>query len=599
VIQFGGTDYDLGFSIALDSAGYLYTIGVFAGPADFDPGPGTTTLVPAGDSDLFLCKYDTALNLVWAKQLGAPGGNVTPLGGGQTIVVDPFGDVCIAGAFWGTLDFDPGPDTFELTSAGNSDMYVAKYDASGNFLWAGRIGGTSIDGHYNEYEGEHFLAVDDAGNVYTTGSFRYTVDFDPGDGVYNLTCGSGNQPDICITKLNRSGNFVWAKSIGPGTFDRGAAIAVDSEGNSYMTGYFGGVADFDPGDGVYNLSAGSGNDAFVCKLDSAGNFVWAGNMGGSDPVIGTSIALDRAGNVIVTGLFLFGPADFDPGPDTFVLDPIDGYGDFVVKLDLSGDLMWAKQIGVPSEYAYGNLGAYVEVSESDDLYCVGRTRYYSKQKIFLAKLNRYGTELWSTPPHANAPLGGTQGWSMALDGAGTIYTIGALYGTVNVDPGDGTTTLTSAGSNDIYVMKLSEPVSVSSVAVAGADIVYNTVTFTVTFGEPVTGVDPSDFVLTTSGEIGGASVSTVGGSGLTYTVTVFLGTGTGSVRLDVIDDDTIVDSSSLPLGGTGLGNGDFTMGEVYEVDVTLPLRTWPVVVALTLIAVVASIRLVDRTRVIR
>src|SRR5674476_671097 len=120
-----------------------------------------------------------------------------------------------------------------------------------SLVWAKNMGGASDD-YVNS------IAVDASGNVYTTGYFLGTVDFDPGAGTYNLTSAGGY--DIFISKLDASGNFVWAKNMGGASDDRGTSIAVDASGNVYTTGSFRGTADFDPGAGTYNLtSAGSGD----------------------------------------------------------------------------------------------------------------------------------------------------------------------------------------------------------------------------------------------------------------------------------------------------------------------------------------------------
>ena len=89
--------------------------------------------------------------------------------------------------------------------------------------------------------------------------------------------------------------------------------------------------------------------------------------------------------------------------------------------------------------------------------------------------------------------------------------------------------------------------------------------FTVTFSESVTGVDVTDFTATMGGGVSGTTVSGTSGSGSVYTVTVATGTGSGTLRLDVVDDDTILNAASQPLGGAGAGNGNFTTGEVYSV----------------------------------
>ena len=160
------------------------------------------------------------------------------------------------------------------------------------FVWAKQIGGTYFD------EGR-FTAIDDNGNVYTTGYFAGTCDFDPSSQTYNLT--SFGNDDIFITKLDGSGNFIYAKQMGGPFYDMGYSMTFDSNENLYITGTFAGTCDFDPSSATYNLQSFGANDIFITKLDSLGNFVWAKKMGGINDQLGYSIDVDNSGNVFTTG----------------------------------------------------------------------------------------------------------------------------------------------------------------------------------------------------------------------------------------------------------------------------------------------------------
>ena len=252
----GGTAFDYGNSIAVDSSGNVYTTGYFSLTVDFDPGAGTSNLTNAGLEDIFISKLDAAGNYLWAKRIGGISRDY-----GESIAVDGFGNVYTTGNFQGTVDFDPGAGMVNLTSTGNEDIFISKMDAAGNFLWAKRIGDIARD--YGKS-----IAVDGSGNVYTTGNFQGTVDFDPGTGTSNLT--STGLDDIFISKLDAAGKFLWAKSMGGTYEDFGSYIAVDGSGNVYTTGWFKGTIDFDPGAGISNLtSIGNSWDIFISKLDSS------------------------------------------------------------------------------------------------------------------------------------------------------------------------------------------------------------------------------------------------------------------------------------------------------------------------------------------
>src|ERR1035437_6133157 len=329
----GGTGGDYGYSIALDASGNVYTTGVFTGTADFDPGAGVFNLTSAGGSiDIFISKLNSSGNFVWAKTMGG-----TSYDGGSSIALDASGNVYTTGGFGGTADFDPGAGVFNLTSVGGADIFISKLDASGNFLWAKSMGGIGNDG-------ANSISLDASGNVYTTGPFGGTADFDPSAGVFSLTSAGGD--DIFISKLDASGNFLWAKAMGGTGNESCTSIVLDVSGNVYTTGYFNGTADFDPGAGIFNLTSAGGTDIFISKLNSSGNFLWAKAMGGSSPFgdLSNSLAVDASGNVYSTGRFA-GTADFDPSAGIFNLTSVGSQDIFISKLDASGNFVWAKAMG--------------------------------------------------------------------------------------------------------------------------------------------------------------------------------------------------------------------------------------------------------------
>ena len=337
VKQLGGTSIagDFSESVAVDSSGNVYTTGWFNGTADFDPGAGTANLVSAGNSDVFVSKLDSTGTFVWAKQLSGTG-----FESGYSVAVDSSGNVYTTGNFSGTVDFDPGLGTVNLTpAAGNNDAFVSKLDSAGAFVWAKQFGGTGT-----ERGNEIFL--DSSGNVYTTGYFEGTADFNPGAGTANLV--SAGFRDVFVSKLDSTGAFVWAKRFG-GTsatadHDEGFSIAVDSSGNVYTAGSFVETADFNPDDvAVANLTSAGSYDPFVSKLNSLGEFVWAKRFGGTGYDESYSVLVDSSGNVYTTGFFE-GTADFDPGAGTANLVSAGSSDVFVSKLDSTGAFVWANQL---------------------------------------------------------------------------------------------------------------------------------------------------------------------------------------------------------------------------------------------------------------
>ena len=336
------------------------------------------------------------VDLLWAKSMGGASDDY-----GNSITTDASGNLYTIGYFNGTADFDPGLGIFNLTSAGGNDIFIQKLDANGNLLWAKAMGGTSMVFPQSSWDVGNSIATDAAGNVYSIGVFEGTADFDPGSGVYNLS--SGNL-DIFIQKLDANGNFIWARSMGGAMNDNGQAITTDASGNVYTAISFFGTADFDPGLGIFNLTSAGGTDICIQKLDPNGNFLWAKSIGGSYTEIGTSIITDTDGNVYTTGYFNSTIVDFDPGVGAYYLTSvvgIGGYDIFIIKLDPNGNFLWGKDMS-------------------------GGTGYANK------------------------------GRSIATDAAGNVYTTGSFQDTVDFDPNAGNFNLTSKGSSDIFIQKLSQ-----------------------------------------------------------------------------------------------------------------------------------------------
>jgi len=447
----GGAGYDVGLAITIDGSGNVYTTGWFSGTADFDPGPGTFNLSSAGGYDVFITKLDAFGNFLWARSMGGINSDA-----GYSIAFDAEGNIYTTGYYQGPADFDPGPGIFNLTSAsGYNDIFISKLDPLGNFIWAKSINGA------NSSNIGFSIALDNSGNIYTTGNFQGTTDFDPGSGTFNLS--SAGVTDIFICKLNASGNLLWAKSMGgANNLCHGYSIALDGQGNVYATGDFQGTADFDPGSGTFNLTSTGLEDIFISKLDVSGNLLWAKSMGGTNSDYGYSIALDSLGNVYTTGRF-WGTVDFDPGATTFNLIS-SVLGDiFISKLDASGNFLWAKNMsgtnggttarsialdGTGNVYTTGSFQGTADFDPGTGTFNLTCTGYGD---IFISKLNTSGNFLWAK---SMGGTGSTAGKSIAIDDQENIYVTGSFYGTSDFDPGAGAFNLTSAGSNDIFIVKL-------------------------------------------------------------------------------------------------------------------------------------------------
>ncbi|MES2132922.1 MAG: SBBP repeat-containing protein [Bacteroidota bacterium] len=459
VKQMGGTGDDAGNAIAIDASGNAYTTGSFKGISDFDPGAGTYTLSSNGVmADIFVSKLDASGNFLWAKSFGSIPADEE----GNGIAVDASGNVYVTGTFNGTVDFDPGPASYTLTSSPSSSGFVLKLDGSGNFAWAKKIGGAT--GSVNPYA----LAIDASANVYTTGYFTGTADLDPGAATY--TVANAGSTDVYVSKLDASGNFVWGKVMGGPDIDVAYAITADASGNVYTTGNFQTTGDFDPGVATYTIAAGGNADIFISKLDVNGNFTWAKSMMGStgNNSGGRAIKLDASNNVY-TGGFFGGTVDFNPGAATYTLNAAGSNG-FISKLDAGGNYVWAKQISSNNSCivyaltldATANVyatGSYDGTTDFDPGAATSFSTATGGDDAYILKLDASGNYVWAQD------LGGPASYSnvaksIALNTlSGNIYLTGQFDGTVDFDFGTGTTNLTPSGSNsfDVFVELIGQP----------------------------------------------------------------------------------------------------------------------------------------------
>jgi hypothetical protein len=293
VATFLTTDYLELTDVALDNNGNIYATGEFTDTVDVDPGIDTLNLVPYTVKDALVCKINAGGTLVWADHLGT--GTIGSTYKGLQLAVDLDGHVYLTGYFYGTVDFAFGPAIYLLTaSASMQNSYVLKINSGGQFCWAVMLHTASND-----------IKLDHSGNLYTSGAFIATQDFNPGPGVNQLSTAT-HGPNY-VLKLDTSANFIWAKNYG-GTI---LSIDVDMNDNIYTTGFFENTADFDPSPALYLLSATNFTDMFVAKLYSNGNFAWARVVNGGDDDWSYSITTSSNGYVYTTGTFT-GSLNFDP-----------------------------------------------------------------------------------------------------------------------------------------------------------------------------------------------------------------------------------------------------------------------------------------------
>ena len=272
----GGGDYvDYGFGVATDGSDNIIATGYFNGEAHFD----SQSPQAFGDFDIYVSKWDPDGNLLWIKSAGGTGDDR-----GYGVISDHSGNSYITGCYENTAAFDG----IELESEGESDVFVAKYDALGNALWARTGGGSLSDQGIS-------IATDESGNCYATGFFSGFASF----GEYEFTCTTANTN--FILKYDASGALLWAEDFGDVNVYLGILgvdIAADAGGNSYVTGYFTGTAQFNG----FEFNS-DGRDLFIAKYSSSGIAQWVLQAGNNASETGNGIAINSEGEIAVTGYF--------------------------------------------------------------------------------------------------------------------------------------------------------------------------------------------------------------------------------------------------------------------------------------------------------
>ncbi|MEQ1904804.1 MAG: calcium-binding protein [Pirellulaceae bacterium] len=353
----GGTGEDFGRGITLEANGNLLVAGSFTGTVDFDPGAGTTNLVSLGLTDGFVLRLDDDGNFLTAVRLGGALSD-----GIEAIAVDPANaEIAITGSFQGTVN--PGNGIPNVTSIGASDAFVSILSsgalASQTFS---AFGGTQSD------EGRG-IVIAPGRDVYVTGTFAGTADFDPSAGTLNLV--SAGNADAFVARLNGE-TLVWATRTGSAVNDSPFGIALDPDGNVLTVGEFRQTADFNGGTGTFNLTSAGPSDGYVLMQDNLGGFVFARQIGGPEDDSVQGIAIDDAGFTHITGNYRK-TARFGAGTSAPQLTAVNVVGQsrpdsFVARMSKVGTFMTARSLGGPNSLEFGRA---IAVNNTGSIFSTG------------------------------------------------------------------------------------------------------------------------------------------------------------------------------------------------------------------------------------
>lgn len=423
-----GTDKD---QLANDVATYntdIYVAGQFQNILDM--GLGAMDAQSNSKSDVFLAKLDAAGVTQWQRRFGQ--NNTDELAFGTD--TDGAGRVAITGSVEGSAQFDPAGAV--LAAAGAPDVFVAVFDAAGNHVLSRLDGDGAGRG----------VAFDGAGNVLVGGDYTGTLAF--GNGTAALT--SVQLSDAFVVSLDATGKALWSRSFGGNGNQAVNDLAVDAGGNTFLCGRNDGTLTFGGGGGT--LTSAGGSDAFVAKLDTAGNPVWARGFGDATQQVAYSLAVDSAGDVYVGGSFQ-GSVDFGGGNKLASSTDM-----FVLKLSgATGATLWAKVFGgiyadEVRSVAVDGLGGVVFTGIGQGIASIdfggGALPFQGADDFALVKLDGAGNHVWSKRAGDN---GSQRGLGVATDSQANTLAVGSLKGAA--DFGGGALTTAVAGTADVFVAK--------------------------------------------------------------------------------------------------------------------------------------------------
>ena len=300
----GGSMFEYATGLVTDDEGNIYITGVFSDTVDFDSGTEEFILSTPGDLDIFVLKLNPQGEFVWAKQIGGVDYEET-----TAIGYSPKGYITMTGYMYNTVDFNPGPDEFLLDCDGGADSFILFLNKDGEFVSVKKLGGLEL-----------ILALDmdvhASGDIFVTGYFSGTVDFNPHPDQQNLQTASESSLSLYILHLDAEGNYK-KSMITHGGKAMSMGIAVDSDTNAYLTGYFYETVNFDPdslaGDGNTFLSDNNYN-GFVMKVNNKGELAWARHQKSDHPFFSYDVAVNSKKEVHVSGFFEV-QADFNLSPE--------------------------------------------------------------------------------------------------------------------------------------------------------------------------------------------------------------------------------------------------------------------------------------------
>jgi hypothetical protein len=432
-----------GSAVKTDSSGNVYVVGQFNGTVIFD-GPGGSDSETALNGETFLTKFNANGTYGWTRVFDDT--TMFDISDGSGVAIDSSGNVYITGSFLGTVIFDGVGGSHSLT-ANATTSYVAKFSTNGDYEWAKTFDTNSGSSSYAQD-----IAINSSGDIYIAGIFNGTVTFDGAGGSHNQTTANN---DSFVTEYSPDGAYQWTRTAdasASGAYIEPMRLAVDSSGNVYVVGWWGGTIVFDGVGGNNSQTVSQSQAAFITKYSANGAYDWTKVTYNSvlNAFTGAnSVATDKNGNVYIAGSFR-GTVLFDgPGGSDSQTDPVTSSAAYLTKINANGTYGWTRINDTSSSGSFSD-GAEVATDYDGSVYYSGSfwgtvvfdgpggsdSQTSANEATFLTKINASGTYQWTsiTDPVSSGAMSLPQG--LAADNDGNVYVLGRWHGNVVFD-GDG------------------------------------------------------------------------------------------------------------------------------------------------------------------
>lgn len=352
-------------NMKIDTENNIYIYGNFTGIKDVDPDPLSNYYIDENDGIDFVIKLDQNGQFKWVRQFPSSSGN----GGTLCFALDNSNNIFLTSTFRDTTDFDPSQNSSMILVPDSGRTFLCKLNSNGELVSAWQFGKASSFPSHNYSDIFPSNVSVKNGNVYISGEFQGTVDFNPSPAAIDTISSTGisqTAENGFILKLDTSGTFEWAKKYGHSTTSNFAPIinsslSIDNQENIYLSGDFADTMDFDPGLATYLLSPYIDTGTvftviYNLKLDADGNFVWAFRYASRGNERSKQLLTDDIGNVYNCGKFI----DFiDLNPDsasTNILNAFNTSDVYIVKLSQDSCSNLAIQIDSIAEISCTSLG---------------------------------------------------------------------------------------------------------------------------------------------------------------------------------------------------------------------------------------------------